>query len=96
MKQNRLASYEATVRWRRLPDERFIDGRYSRAHEWQFDGGAQVHASASPHVVRAPFSDPSGADQHDRPRRGDWGSRCSTTGVSHPQLLFSFTGANCV
>ena len=35
---------------------------YSRAHEWQFDGGAHVHASASPHVVRAPFSDPSGVD----------------------------------
>ena len=57
-----MASYEATVSWRRRPDERFIDGRYSRAHEWQFDGGAQVHASASPHVVRAPFSDPSGVD----------------------------------
>jgi organic hydroperoxide reductase OsmC/OhrA len=57
-----LASYEATVRWRCRPDERFIDGRYSRAHEWQFDGGAHVHASASPHVVRTPFSDPSGVD----------------------------------
>lgn len=57
-----MASYEATVRWRRRPDERFVDGRYSRAHEWQFDGGAQVHASAWPHVVRAPFSDPSGVD----------------------------------
>ena len=57
-----MASYEATVRWQRRPDERFVDGRYSRAHEWQFDGGAHVHASASPHVVRAPFSDPSGVD----------------------------------
>jgi len=57
-----LASYEATVRWRRRPDERFVDGHYSRAHGWQFDGGAHVHASASPHVVRAPFSDPSGVD----------------------------------
>ena len=57
-----MASYEATVRWRRRPDERFVDGHYIRAHEWQFDGGAHVHASASPHVVRAPFSDPSGVD----------------------------------
>jgi organic hydroperoxide reductase OsmC/OhrA len=57
-----LATYEATVRWRRQPDERLVDGRYSRAHEWQFDGGAHVHASASPHVVRTPFSDPSGVD----------------------------------
>jgi hypothetical protein len=29
------------------PNERFVDGRYSRAHEWLFDGGAQVHASSS-------------------------------------------------
>jgi organic hydroperoxide reductase OsmC/OhrA len=57
-----LASYEATVRWQRGPEERFIDGRYSRAHEWQFDGGARVHASASPHVVKVPFADPSGVD----------------------------------
>jgi organic hydroperoxide reductase OsmC/OhrA len=57
-----LATYEANIRWQRRPDERFTDGRYSRAHEWLFDGGARVHASASPHVVRAPFSDPSGVD----------------------------------
>jgi organic hydroperoxide reductase OsmC/OhrA len=50
------------VRWRRRPDERFAGGRYSRAHEWQFDGGTLVQASASPHVVPAPFSDPSGVD----------------------------------
>jgi organic hydroperoxide reductase OsmC/OhrA len=50
------------VRWQRGPEERFIDGRYSRAHEWQFDGGARVHASASPHVVKVPLSDPSGVD----------------------------------
>jgi organic hydroperoxide reductase OsmC/OhrA len=57
-----LATYEANVRWRRQPDEPFVDGRYSRAHEWLFDGGAKVHASASPHVVKLPFSDPSGVD----------------------------------
>jgi organic hydroperoxide reductase OsmC/OhrA len=57
-----LATYEANIRWRRGSDERFTDGRYSRAHEWLFDGGARVRASASPHVVRAPFSDPSGVD----------------------------------
>ena len=55
-----MATYEATVTWRRGADERFVDKRYSRAHEWQFDGGARVHASASPHVVRPPLSDPSG------------------------------------
>jgi organic hydroperoxide reductase OsmC/OhrA len=57
-----LAAYEAKIRWQRRPNERFVDGRYSRAHEWLFDGGAQVHASSSPHVVRLPFSDPSGVD----------------------------------
>jgi organic hydroperoxide reductase OsmC/OhrA len=54
--------YEATIRWTRKASERFLDGRYSRAHEWLFDGGARVTASASPHVVRVPFADLSGVD----------------------------------
>lgn len=57
-----MATYESNVKWRRQPHERFTDNRYSRAHEWSFDGGARVRASASPHVVRLPFSDPSGID----------------------------------
>ena len=57
-----MSAYTAAVRWRRKPDDRFLDGRYSRAHEWAFDGGARVPASASPHVVRPPFSDPAGVD----------------------------------
>ncbi|HLL31871.1 MAG TPA: OsmC family protein, partial [Allosphingosinicella sp.] len=40
----------------------FREGRYSRAHSWSFDGGAVVPASASPHVVPAPLSDPAGVD----------------------------------
>jgi organic hydroperoxide reductase OsmC/OhrA len=52
----------AAVRWRRQSDERFLDGRYSRAHEWAFDGGARAPASSSPHVVPLPFSDPAGVD----------------------------------
>jgi organic hydroperoxide reductase OsmC/OhrA len=55
-------TYEAHVRWQRKPNERFVDGHYSRAHEWLFDGGAKVHASSSPHVVKVPFSDSSGVD----------------------------------
>ena len=54
--------YEATVRWQRGADEVFTDQRYSRAHEWRFDGGAVVPASSSPHVVRLPFSDPAAVD----------------------------------
>ena len=56
-----MSEHVSTVHWRR-GDEAFVDGRYSRAHEWRFDGGAVVPASASPHVVRVPFSDPKGVD----------------------------------
>jgi organic hydroperoxide reductase OsmC/OhrA len=55
-----MADYTATVDWR--SDGGFRDGRYSRAHSWRFDGGAVVPASASPHVVPAPMSDPAGVD----------------------------------
>lgn len=47
--------HRATVTWRR-GEEAFTDGRFSRAHAWEFDGGITVPASASPSVVRAPFS----------------------------------------
>jgi len=57
-----MSLYAAAVRWRRKPEDHFLDGRYSRAHEWAFDGGAHVHASASPHVVPPPLSDPHGVD----------------------------------
>ena len=57
-----MSTYTATIRWRRKPDERFTDGKYSRAHSWAFDGGAVVPASSSPSVVRVPFSDPAGVD----------------------------------
>lgn len=57
-----MSTYIAKVQWRRRPEERFTDGRYSRAHSWTFDGGAVVPASSSPHVVRVPFSDPAGVD----------------------------------
>ena len=57
-----MSLYTAAIRWSRRPDDRFLDGRYSRAHEWAFDGGARVAASSSPHVVPPPFSDPAGVD----------------------------------
>ena len=57
-----MALYEATVQWRRGLTEPFVDQRYSRAHEWLFDGGARVRASASLHGVRAPYADPTGVD----------------------------------
>lgn len=56
-----MSRYTATVRWNRH-GENFARGQYSRAHEWAFDGGAVVPASASPHVVPAPWSDEAGVD----------------------------------
>ncbi len=57
-----MGRYEATIRWQLQEGERFTDRRYGRGHEWAFDGGARVRASASPQVVRAPYSDPAGID----------------------------------
>jgi len=57
-----MSNYTATIRWSRKSGEPFLDGRYSRAHKWAFDGGAEVAASSSPSVVRVPFSDPAGVD----------------------------------
>lgn len=56
-----MSTYTATVEWRRN-GEIFADGRYSRAHAWRFDGGAEVRASSSPFVVPVPYSDPTGVD----------------------------------
>ena len=51
----------ASVSWSRR-GEAFVDNRYSRAHQWRFDGGAEVAASSSPAVVPEPFSDPAAVD----------------------------------
>ena len=57
-----MSTYTATIRWSRNGAEGFPKGQYSRAHEWAFDGGAVVPASASPQVVPAPWSDARGVD----------------------------------
>lgn len=51
----------ATVEWQR-GGAAFTDRRYPRAHRWRFDGGAEVAASSSPHVVPVPYSDPAAVD----------------------------------
>ena len=56
-----MSHYTATVQWRRQPGEPFTDNRYSRGHQWSFDGGVTFRASSSPHVVPR-FSDPAGVD----------------------------------
>ena len=57
-----MSTYAATIRWSAKPGENFAKGQYSRAHEWAFDGGATLPASASPHIVPAPWSDTGGVD----------------------------------
>jgi organic hydroperoxide reductase OsmC/OhrA len=54
--------YTATVAWQRAADARFTDNRYSRAHEWRFDGGVVVPASSSPAVVPVPLSSAAAVD----------------------------------
>jgi organic hydroperoxide reductase OsmC/OhrA len=53
--------HTATVAWE-LGTQEFLGKRYSRAHAWRFDGGAEVRASSSPHVVPLPMSDASAVD----------------------------------
>jgi organic hydroperoxide reductase OsmC/OhrA len=57
-----VSEYEAVVRWAAADNVAFLSRRYSRAHSWTFDGGAEVAASASPQVVPQPLSDPAGVD----------------------------------
>ena len=45
-----MSLHTATVTWQR-GDAAFTDNRYSRVHEWSFDGGSNVRAAASPDVV---------------------------------------------
>ncbi len=57
-----MAQHSTTVVWQRDDGTAFTDNRYSRRHTWCFDGGTTVPASASPHVVPLPYSDPAGVD----------------------------------
>ena len=50
-----MSTYTATVRWQ-LGDGNFADNSYSRGHEWVFDGGLTIPASASPDIVPLPMS----------------------------------------
>lgn len=50
-----MVIHSAEILWSR-GDQDFLDNRYSRAHLWRFDGGVEVPASSSPHVVPLPGS----------------------------------------
>lgn len=56
-----MKTFEAQVAWQRA-GQPFLDGRYSRAHAWRFDGGLQLPASSSPLSVPVPMSDPAAVD----------------------------------
>jgi len=51
-----MSEYFAKVNWVRGSNEGYIDNKYSRGHEWTFDGGVTVPASSSPHIVPLPYS----------------------------------------
>src|SRR3990172_5945952 len=56
-----MSKHVATVTWQR-EGAPFIEARYHRTHQWRFDGGAVVAASASPALVAAPWSDAAAVD----------------------------------
>lgn len=50
-----MGEHRAMIEWTR-DGATFTDKRYSRGHRWRFDGGIEVPASSSPHVVPLPHS----------------------------------------
>jgi organic hydroperoxide reductase OsmC/OhrA len=48
--------YTATVAWKRPDGEAFTDLKFSRGHQWSFDGGVTVPGSSSPLSVKVPYS----------------------------------------
>lgn len=57
-----MSTHIATTHWQREATEAFADNRYHRAHDWCFDGGAQVRGSSAPTSVPLPWSDPTAVD----------------------------------
>jgi organic hydroperoxide reductase OsmC/OhrA len=51
-----MSEYQAKIIWNRDKGEPFIGNKYSRGHQWEFDGGTIVSASSSPHIVPLPYS----------------------------------------
>jgi organic hydroperoxide reductase OsmC/OhrA len=54
-KEPKVHKYEARISWKRN-GAKFSDNRYSRRHEWSFDGGVTITASSSPSSVPLPYS----------------------------------------
>jgi organic hydroperoxide reductase OsmC/OhrA len=51
-----MSTYTAKLSWKNDSPGTFTKGRYSRGHNWAFDGGIDVPASSSVHAVRLPYS----------------------------------------
>jgi organic hydroperoxide reductase OsmC/OhrA len=51
-----MSEYTAAVKWSKQDSEPFLDNKYSRAHTWEFDGGAVIPASSAPSVIPVPLS----------------------------------------
>ncbi|MBX3416971.1 MAG: hypothetical protein KF851_05160 [Pirellulaceae bacterium] len=46
-----MSLFTAAMVWSR-DGAKFTDQQYCRGHRWIFDGGIEITASSSPHVVR--------------------------------------------
>ena len=57
-----MSSYTATVRWSGDDAEAYAKGRYYRGHEWAFDGGTEIPASAAPENVPPGTANAAGVD----------------------------------
>ena len=51
-----MSKYITTVSWSR-DGQSFTDNQYKRSHQWEFDSGQTIRASASPDIVPTPLSD---------------------------------------
>lgn len=51
-----MSVYTARIEWQSTDNDDFASDRYGRVHRWRFDGGVEVRASASPHIVPRPWS----------------------------------------
>lgn len=57
-----MTTYTATVGWSGDDPEAYAKGRYHRGHEWAFDGGTVVPASAAPENVPHGTANAAGVD----------------------------------
>jgi organic hydroperoxide reductase OsmC/OhrA len=56
-----MSNHSVSIQWSNTgPD--FLNRKYSREHQWLFDGGFVVPASPSPHIVPAPWSNAANVD----------------------------------